>query len=483
MSSLNFYPPHKRELTQLLVELVAMGILLVASIATFGCVDVALGLGVAYIVPRLFFARLSRGNFKGGVVMTAVGLLLVAWGFHNIYSWTVAGGHLLCDPMLHSDDSVYYQWALHYLDGSVPEPTTKFEGFPMIVLISWRLFGHNIVWPTAINVMLTLFSVAITGLTAGRMLAGRLNVDKRFIAFLAMLVTSLLGFFLSHATQLLKEPTSYFSVALAAYAIARMKEDDAPTRLLDKSTWRDIALFTVAVVLMAASRTSIIYFMIAGVALAWLDNVKMWRYATTLLVIAAIGVCVGIYWSNGFSWEVQKRILTGADGAAEIMQKLYQAHGIYGVIMSDYFGMTVLEKICFLPVTCALQFFIPLPWPTGAETGFWANITRFQGMWYAVVCLYTYYLAAFSWKKGNLGAWALWPLVCAAAIAFATSGTVSRYLLPFEPLFVIVALWTALKLHADWRHGIRHRSFLIWAVVYTAVLTAALAYCFFFTAD
>lgn len=478
MSSLHFYPPHKRELTQLLVELTAMIILLVASFSVFGCADVALGLGVAYMVPRLLFDKLSGGDFKGGVVMTAVGLLLVVWGFHNIYCWTLDGGHTLCDPALHSDDSVYYQWALHHYDGSVAEPRTRFEGFPMIVLLSWKLFGHNIVWPTGVNVMFTLISIMLTGLTAGRVLAGRVNADKSTVTFLAMLITSLLGFFLSHATQLLKEPTSYLSVTLAAYAVARIKQTSLPPRF-DKSAWRDIALFTLAVLLMAASRTSVIYFIIAGVALAWLDNKKMWRYATTLLVIAAVGVGVGIYWSNGFSWELQMRILTGADGGAEVMKRLYQAHGIYGVLMSDYFDMVVWQKIMCLPVTCALQFFIPLPWASAAEPGFWSTVTRFQLVWYAVVGIYLYYIAYRSWRKSGLGFSAWWPLVCAAGVAFATGGTVSRYLLPFEPLFVIVAVCALLQLRDERRGGISHRAFRIWCVVYAAIVAAALAYCLF----
>ena len=197
------------------------------------------------------------------------GMLLVVWAFRNIYGCTLAEGQSFADPVLRCDDKVYYLWALHYYDGSVSEPDTKFVGFPLMILLSWKLLGHSIVWPIAINVMLTLLTVVLTGQTAGRALADRVRADRGTITFLAMLVTSLLGFFMSHAAMLLKEPLTYFAVALAAYAIARMKEIDEDSR---GSVWHDIALFTIAVALMSIVRTSVIYFLLGHILVEWIQH-------------------------------------------------------------------------------------------------------------------------------------------------------------------------------------------------------------------
>lgn len=192
-----FLPSQKCLRSQLLVELIAMCILFVAAMSVFGTsgVGLACGLGVAYVVPRWLYARLSGGETRGGIVLMVAGVLLVVWAFRNIYGWTLAEGQSFADPVLRCDDKVYYLWALHYYDGSVPEPDTKFVGFPLMILLSWKLLGHSIVWPIAINVMLTLLTVVLTGQTAGRALAGRVRADRGTITFLAMLVTSLLGFF------------------------------------------------------------------------------------------------------------------------------------------------------------------------------------------------------------------------------------------------------------------------------------------------
>lgn len=68
-----------------------------------------------------------------------------------------------------------------------------------------------------------------------------------------------------------------------------------------------------------------------------------------------------------------------------------------------------------------------------------------QRLWYAVAGVSLYYLFVLAWKKKNLGWWAMWSFVCAAAVAFTTSGTVSRYILPYEPLFVTIAVWVLLQ--------------------------------------
>ena len=71
----------------------------------------------------------------------------------------------------------------------------------------------------------------------------------------------------------------------------------------------------------------------------------------------------------------------------------------------------------------------------------------------------------------------MWPFVCAAAVAFTTSGTVSRYILPYEPLFVTIAVWVLLKYHeGNWR-----RSFNLWCATYVAAVVLILTICYLTT--
>ena len=86
----------------------------------------------------------------------------------------------------------------------------------------------------------------------------------------------------------------------------------------------------------------------------------------------------------------------------------------------------------------------------------------------------------------------MWPFVCAAAVAFTTSGTVSRYILPYEPLFVTIAVWVLLKYHESTtpneddkqQKGATphkknfHRSFILWCAAYAATVAIILTICY-----
>lgn len=112
-----FLPLQKCLRSQLLVELIAICILFAAAMSVFGTSGVGLvcGLGVAYVVPRWLYARLSGDETRGGIVLMVAGMLLVVWAFRNIYGWTLAEGHSFADPVLRCDDKGYYLWALRAL--------------------------------------------------------------------------------------------------------------------------------------------------------------------------------------------------------------------------------------------------------------------------------------------------------------------------------------------------------------------------------
>ncbi len=461
---------------QTCVELVCACLLLVASVVAFGTtgIGVACALGVAYAVPRLLYAHISGGEPWGGLVICVFGILLVAWAFANIYGWTEAVGRTVANPDLHCDDSLYFQWALSHFNGSVPEPNTKFVGFPLMILLSWRLFGPSIVWPIAINVMLTLLTIVVCGQMSARVLSQRLQSGRTQITVLTMLGLAVLGYFMSHGPMLLKEPLTYFSVALAAYAVARMKALDAT---LNGPAWRDVACYTVAVAIMAITRVSVVYFLMIGVALTLADNRRMWRYAVALFGVSVVGIVLGVHWSNGFGAEVQTRIVASAESGGHIMKDLFLAKGVYGEMMSGYFQQPLWQKLLLLPVTCTVQFFIPFPWPSTETLSVGVLATRFQWVWYAVAGVVLFYLFTQSWKRQSLGWWAMWPFVCIASVAFVTSGSVSRYTLPFQPLFVTIAVWVVCK----YREGEWRGLFRVWCACYAIVLVAALACCYALT--
>ena len=92
-------------------------------------------------------------------------------------------------------------------------------------------------------------------------------------------------------------------------------------------------------------------------------------------------------------------------------------------------------------------------------------------MWYFVggACIFYYlYINVVHHKYSNLGMWAWWPLVTFFIIAYITGGSVSRYVLPLQPLFVVIALYVLLNV----KQGTYRRSFTIWMIVYFIILLA-----------
>ena len=97
--------------------------------------------------------------------------------------------------------------------------------------------------------------------------------------------------------------------------------------------------------------------------------------------------------------------------------------------------------------------------------------------WYLVggACIFYYlYINVVHHKYSNLGMWAWWPLATFLGIAYITGGSVSRYVLPLQPLFVVIAMYVILKVHG----GAYRRSFTVWMIVYFIILAGVLVFCY-----
>ena len=434
------------------------------------------GVIVAYAIPRFLYSRLNCHNRTGSIVLMVAGLGLAALAILHFYSYTVAHGATFDHPHLTSDDSGYFNWALYHYNGTGEEPDTKFLGFPFMMLCTWKLFGVNIVWPTAVNMMCTLFSLILSGQVAARMLEGRVKTDSKHIAATAMVATVILIYFMSEGLRLQKEAMTYLGVMLAAYGIARLK-------CLDNSrwsrTWADLTLFALGTFILAVTRTGVTYFVLAGIVLATLDNRKQWRYGLLLIGIVLIMAGLGIHFANRFTIGRQMRIIGGAYNGGDIMSVAYtasDAQQAYAQMLGDYHHFPMWQKLLLLPFTSIVQFVIPFPWVTIGETTFLSYIPRLQWGWYLVGGIALFYYLFLSWRrKGrSLGFWALWPLVCFLGAAFVTGGSVSRYALPYQPLFATLAVFVYYRL----REGQHRRSFTIWSALYILTLATALITCY-----
>ena len=457
---------------QLLVEIVALGVLGMVTTRCFGFSDglsITLAMAVAYLVPRLVLGRMSFNCRKCSWLLLCVSAMIITFAVINLWDWSIGSGATLQAPRLLSDDSGYYHWAQHYYDGSCPEPSMTFKGLPVTILLLWKVLGMSVVWPIALNVMMLLLSIVLTGATAVRVVGNRVRSNSGVIAFMAMLMTSLLCFFVSQGIRVQKEAGLYLGVTLMGYSLARMAETQ-----MSRQVWKDVLTFTAGAFILAFYRSNMLYFMTAGVAVMLVGNWRChWRFGTLLLLVCVVAFTVGFYCSS-YTMLQQMNIATGGGRMSDVFMH-GPAQSPYKTIIGDYFSYPVWKRLLLLPVTSAVQYVIPFPWVYHFQSQIDGWLPRIRIAWYVVGGIVLYYYLFIGWRKNRgVGSWGLLPAVCSLGVCYIVGGSVSRYVLPFQPLFVVIATFVCCKL----RDGLWRHSFRGWMVGYTVVLAAVLLLCY-----
>lgn len=461
---------------QLLVELAAFAVLAAVSLHLFAWADalsLTAALLVAYAVPRVAYCSRPWATTSGRWVFAALGVGMAALAVLTVWDITLAVGHTLQEPSLHADDHRYYTWALHHYDGRCQEPEVAFPGLPLVMLWSWRLLGVSVVWPLAMNVMFTLLTVVVAAATTRRLLQGLVEQRGEWIATLALCLTATLFYFVSQGLRVQKEAMVYLSVAVMGYVLAGLNPR-SPERA--RPAWRDATLWTAACVMLALARTTYLYFALLGLAVM---AAACWRGQWRRLAVMA-GVCVAAFVLGNHlaSYSIDRHV--SIVGGGYHMQQAFMFKGAqqpYLDLIGDYFMYPVWKRLLILPLACCVQFIIPFPWLYNDWTVL-QMLPRVAWGWYAVGGMALFYFALMLSDRGNrrlgLGAWAWWPAAIYVVIAYVVAGSVSRYLLPVEPMAVPMAVLVVARL----REGHWRKAFAWWTAVYAVVLAVTLVVCY-----
>lgn len=457
-------------------ELVALGIVAALASAFFTnqeAFEVTISIAVSYLVPRFIYSTSKLRCDYGQWLLLIVGLALAVYAIISIKRWTVDVGGSFVYPRMKADDSAYYKWALFYLDGRCPEPKVGFKGVSIIMVWLWKAFGVSIVWPVAFNYMLILLSVVMTGKLAVRLFGNKLDdINPKIISVLAMLIVSLLGFLLSQSLRIQKEAACTLGIVLIGYVLAGMSQKEKK-RVQNK----DIVLFVIGCLILAFVRTSYAYFAAIGAIMMGLTNHhKRWKEGVFLCFIA-LGITLLFSFIFAYSFGQQYRTVAGGESMDKAF-KIGLEQQSYAALIGDYYFYPIWKRLLLLPVTAGVQYIIPFPWIyEHFEINALSVLPRFRFMWYFVggVCIFYYlYISILHNKQNHLGVWSWWPLVVFFIIAYITGGTVSRYILPLQPLFAVIALYVILNV---WKGKFRN-SFTIWIIVYSFIMIALLLVCY-----
>ena len=310
----------------------------------------------------------------------------------------------------------------------------------------WKVLGVSVVWPMALNYMFALISIVITGKISYRVLSHHFpTIKPSTISACAMLMVPLLGFLTSQNLRIQKEAGCTLGIVMVGYCLAGFAEKNNLTK---NEKRRDLAVFVIGTVILALVRTNFAYFAMIGAAMmALARHHAQWKRGSLLALIAlTITVVFSILFS--YTFGQQYRTVDGGDAMARAF-KIGIVQQPYFTLIGDYYHYPEWKRLLLLPITAGVQYIIPFPWLYDLENAdIMSILPRMRVMWYFVggTCIYYYlYINGLHYKQNNLGMWAWWPLVTFLGIAFITGGSVSRYVLPLQPLFVVIALYVLLQ--------------------------------------
>ena len=460
---------------QLVAEVVAFVVIALVANHLFvpaDAVSIVLSLAIAYTVPRWLYTSRSWCSSLGRWVFMALGVAMAALTVLTIWKATLAVGHTLAEPLLFSDDRIYYSWALHHYDGRCPEPEMAFPGLPLMMLWMWRLLGVSVVWPLAANVMFTLLTVVVAAALTVRLLGGVTRQSATWHATMGLCLTATLCFFISQGLRVQKEAIIYLAIALIGYVLAGM---NARSTQSSRPLWRDVLLWCVACLMLALTRTTYLYFALIGLVIVAFSS---WRTCGRRLGGLALVALVAFVLGNFFaSYSVGRHIDIVKGGYH--MQQAFAINGTqqpYLDLIGSYFMYPVWKRLTILPLACCVQFVIPFPWLYDHFTVL-DILPRIAYGWYAVGgTVLFYYLMMFTrlGRSLGVGAWGWWPACIYVIIAYVVAGSVSRYLLPVEPMAVPLAVLVVARM----RENLWRKAFAWWAVAFVVVLATTLVICY-----
>ena len=402
--------------------------------------EVAVALLVAYLTAHAAYVRWRHASNAGSAV------LLAAWAWLALlavaFLWASSrGSYSLEWPHLQSDMNGYFCWAVHHHNGCVPEPKMMFTGWPRAIVALWTLLGQSLVWPVALNVALTLMALVLTARLAAALWQGRTSTRRSSVATWAMALTAVLGFWMAEGALLLKEPSVYVAVLLAALAMARLLTPDAGRPRLAPA----LLLFAAGAFILAAVRAKYVNFLFFGALLVWCaDFRRNAKPAAALLLITALCWWLGMEMGSHYTVTVQLKNITSSQEMGQAMDGTQGAAALF----PDYYRYPEWKRVLMLPVSCAVQCIIPLPWLPSWSSLTLLNIApRLQLGWYLVAAMAMWFYVR-HWRRldRQLRCWALFAPVCFILIAYMTGGRVSRYILPFQPLITaLIAVVPARK--------------------------------------
>ena len=390
----------------------------------------------------------------------------------NLHQWTVERWCTLEHPwMLNPDANDFRNQAL-LRSGLVPERpiyVLDYAGTYDGVLAAFiYLFGRSIMYPLLGNMLMTLLAVVMSGGLAVRLLKPAASHKPQQIASAAIIMTGAIASYLNCGTVLIKD--AMLNCCTVASLLGMTAIWNPPAKLYKRTAL--MMLLVIGLAGITVVRYQMLLMLIPAALTTW--RRRYWPSA-----LAAVAIILTMYFglrSMMTTYSLSEYIDPEAATCRFFQER--ETHATYLEMLGGYAFLGVWQKLLWLPVTCAVQYLIPLPWNAlnDLPMGYTLAYAHQGWIWYLIGGAALYYLVYTSWRNLRhelLGRYMIWAAARFIGIAWLFGGTVSRYILPFMPVFVAGALYSLLN---D-----RHKqSFCRFYAVYIVSLAIALTASYFF---
>ncbi len=424
-----------------------------ARAATILCGDVVIG-----AAAWLFWRNMRWRDGWTLVILGAALCVLSIGAVINIHYYTELSGGTYYAPVLQNYDHERYWSASAWLLDGTPLPDQGYArhlpGYAGAVLL-W-IFGKDVGVLIMFNILCAILSIGITGV-----IAGQLTADRRVVNA-AMICISLICYFMVQATVPIKDDIVALIMAMAALALLRISREER--RLPVGPT----LLFALALAMMTLYRPNGICLLVIGAAVFSVGG----RQRLDSRMLAFICICVGVWGLMQLNPGVARaeEIVNDTYGAINLKQQYTRA---WDNIVGEYASQPLWRRLATLPMSVLVQYLIPFPWNFSRDIIFGPAlaVAHFGYCWYYAGALVIYYIFAMMRRSpSGLRRLVMWGVLCTFAIAFFSSGRISRYCLPLLPLLMPAAAYVLIEAR-------RRRSLWIWLGVFTLLLMPTLIIC------
>lgn len=448
--------------------------LLVALLPAIHC-GVLAGLIGVWVCVRLV-ARGLRTDSRGALgvllgAMAVVGVLLLV----NLSFFQSHDGATPENPfLLNFDANLYWTTARACAAGNPPEIFHVTYGILLGFPARFMGLGGLLV----LNALMTMLTIVFTGRIVREALGDAPGTER--ISVIAMLMLACVGNFIITGSILIKDAFVCASFAGCILGLLAVRRSCAQGR----APWAWLVFFTLWLALSAWVRSrSVLMLMPALVLLAPWKNLRTYGGARLALVwlLIAVGAAYGTMDYLTHTDGVADRIMGDGGADVKLAMKTWRVFGesprgsVLVPFISGYPEYPLWHKVLLLPLTMALQTFLPLPWTFMRHVAYGPGmvVAHFGLFWYIEAAMVLYFFGTGLRRAPRaLSLLALSGLAMYAAVAYFFGGTISRYVLPLLPLLLPAAAWT---LYTDFRR----RSFRVWMAVSIGAIVLALAVGFY----